>query len=245
LIWKLGSVGDSACRSTERDIARSLAVHLTPLLYPSQGGPAPREDLYEAFGQLLSAQTELNSFISCSADAFSYDDSIAFVWQDNRLAIVEHDPAARAAWTRNGERLMRLHYYWYYRAVDAFVASELATTVIGKPENHEANRFVYLKAIRTQLQLTEVYGLAGSVTTETGLRVDLFQALLALELMTAFFNSDFMLPYLQYLRETGNSRMALGRLAFGGFGAAWVAQPLPDHLVGPYVKGCQHHRLGR
>ena len=188
LIWKLKTVGDRACRLTEDDIGKSLAVHLSPFLFPSLDRPAPREDLYEAFEQLLSAQIELNSFISRSADAFSYDDSIAFVREGDQLAIVEHDPAARAAWTRNGERLMRLHYYWYYRAVDAIATSELGATVFVQLKNHEANRFAYLKAMRTQLQLTEVYGVAESVTAETGLRSELFQALLSLELMTAFFN---------------------------------------------------------
>ncbi|MGB7931209.1 MAG: hypothetical protein WCH04_03140 [Gammaproteobacteria bacterium] len=216
LIWKLGSVGNRACRLTEGDIGKSLAVHLSPFLFPSPDRPGPREDLYEAFGQLLSAQIELNSFISRSADAFSYDDSIDFVREGDRLTIVEHDPAARAAWTRNGDRLTRLHYYWLYRAVDAIAASGLTGTVIGQLVNHEANHFAYIKAMRTQLQLTEVYGVAETVTAESGLRVDLFQALLSLELMTAFFKSDFMLPYLQYLGETVNSRMSLGQLAFGG-----------------------------
>jgi hypothetical protein len=220
LIWKLGSVNDSACRLTESDIGKSLAVHLSPFLFPSPGGSEPRDDLCDAFDQLLAAQIELNSFISCSAEAFSYDDSIAFVLKGGRLEITEQDPKMRAAWERNGEKLNRLHYYWLYRAIDEFSASELATTPIGLPKNHEANRFAYIKAIRTQLQLTEVYGLAESVSVESGLRVNLLQALLSLNLMTAFFNTDFMLPYMQYLGETGSSRMALGRLAFGG-----LAQP--------------------
>jgi hypothetical protein len=81
---------------------------------------------------------------------------------------------------------------------------------------HEANRLAYIKAMRTLLRLTEVYGLAESVTVPSGLRVDLFQALLSLELMTAFFYSDFMLPYMRHLGETGDVRTALGRLALGG-----------------------------
>ena len=216
LIWKLGTAGARACRLTESDIARSVAVHLSPFLFPSQDGPGPREDLYGAFGQLLTAQVELSSFISRSADAFCYDDSIVFVREGNHLGIVERDSAARAIWARNGERLARLHNYWYYRAVDTIATSDLARTVIGQPGNYEANLFAYIKAMRTHLQLTEVYGLAESVTAESGLRVDLFQTLLSLELMSAFFNIEFMEPYMKYLGETGNSRMALGRLAFGG-----------------------------
>ena len=78
--------------------------------------------------------------------------------------------------------------------MDTFAASNNAATLFGKAEHHEANRFAYIKATRTQLQLTEVYGLSESVTTESGLTVDLFQALLSLELMCVFFQIDFYSP---------------------------------------------------
>ena len=122
------------------------------------------------------------------------------VLRDGR-PLTEHNPAGRAAWERNGEKLTRLHYYWVYRGVGAFATSDLANEPIGRPENHEANRFAYIKAMGTHLRLTEAYGLADSVTTDSGLKVDLFQALLSLERMTAFFNADFLRPYLD--RETG------------------------------------------
>jgi hypothetical protein len=216
LIWKLGSADHGALHLTDNTIGASLAEHLSPFLFPSPGERRPREDLYQAFEQLLSAQIELNSFISRSADAFSYDDGITFVRRSDRLEIVELDPAARAKWKHDGEKLTRLHHYWLYRAIDAFAASELASAVIGRPENQDANRYAYIKAIAAQLQLTEVYGLDQSVTAPSGLRVDIFQAMLSLQLMTAFFNQDFMLPFLRHLGETGNSRLALGLLAFGG-----------------------------
>jgi hypothetical protein len=216
LIWKLRSTDDRSLRLTERDIAESLAQHLSPFLFPSPKGPRPRDDLYFSFEQLLAAQIELNSFISRSADAFSFDDDIEFVLRDGRLEIIERNPAGRTVWKRNGERLTRLHYYWMYRGIEAFAASDLVNTPIGRPENQEANRFAYIKAMGTHLRLTEAYGLADSVTTDSGLKVDLFQALLSLELMTAFFNADFLLPYLDHLKETGNWRLALGPLAFGG-----------------------------
>ena len=216
LVGKLRSATDGAFRLTERDIAKSLATHLSPFLFPSLDGPLPREDLYHALQALLAAQMELNSFIARSADAFAYDDSIEFALTDGQLTIVERDPTVRAAWARNGEKLNRLHTYWLYRAVDTFAASNNAATLFGKAEHHEANRFAYIKATRTQLQLTEVYGLSESVTTESGLTVDLFQALLSLELMCVFFQIDFLQPYRQYLEETGSARMALGVLASDG-----------------------------
>jgi len=107
--------------------------------------------------------------------------------------------------------------YWFYRALDAFAASDMATAVIGRPENHEANRVAYIKAMRTRLQLTEVYGVETSVlAAESGRRVDLFTTLLSLELMTAFFTVDYMQPYARHLNDTGNWRMALARLGFAG-----------------------------
>lgn len=216
LIWKIGAAGEHSSRLTESTIAKSLAEHLIPFLFPSHSESPPREDLYEAFRQLLAAQIELNSFISRSAEAFSYNDSIAFVRRGDRLEIVELDPVAHAAWGRNGEKLARLDHYWVNRAVEAFATSDMATAMIGKPENQAANRFAYIMAIRTLLRLTEVYGLSESVTTPSGLRVDLFQALLSLELMSVFFSSEFILPYIQYLDETGNAHLALGQLAFDG-----------------------------
>jgi len=78
------------------------------------------------------------------------------------------DAGARAAWERDGRKLARLHAYWFYRAADAFMRSPQAAQTIGRPENHEANRLAYLCAIRTRLQLTEVYGVAETVTTDAG-----------------------------------------------------------------------------
>lgn len=100
--------------------------------------------------------------------------------------------------------------------MDEFVSSGMATKRIGTPENHEKNRFAYIKAIRTKLQLSEVYGLGDLVLADTGLQVDLFQALLSLELMTAFCIKDFILPYGEHLNNTGHSAITLTCLAIGG-----------------------------
>jgi hypothetical protein len=97
LIWKLGTAAEHTFRLTENDIAISLAEHLIPFILPAHSESPPREDLYEAFRQLLAAQIELNSFISRSAEAFCYNDSIAFVLRGEHLEIVELDPAAHAA----------------------------------------------------------------------------------------------------------------------------------------------------
>ena len=213
LAWKLQTSTDDAFDLTDAIVSRSVRDHLSPFLFPSPDLPAAREDLYRVFGHLVGAQVKLNRFLSFSIEAFCYDDSICFEVAGTELAIIERDPAAHGAWKRNGERLSRLHVYWLYRAFDEFAASGMATEQIGRPENHERNQFAYIKAIRTKLQLSEVYGLADFVLVDTGLRVDLFQAVLSLELMTAFFINDFLLPY----------RGIFARRATGG--AHWQTLP--------------------
>lgn len=216
LHWKLNTSPDWALAMTEEHIHSSVAMHLAPFLFPSRSAMAPRHDLREAFERLLQDQVELNSFISRSAEAFSYDDAIRFVRRGDRLEIEEIDPDRRAAWREDGRKLDRLHGYWFYRALYEFVSSGLADKSMGRPENQEANQLAYIQAIRTLLRLTEVYGLEDSVTAESGASVDLFQALLSVELTSAFFQRDFLLAYLGHLERSGHWLQALGQLALEG-----------------------------
>lgn len=216
LIWKLETASSAMFRLSEHDLARSLKVHLSPYLFPSPEGERPRNDLRVAFEAAVAAQVELNSFKSQSTDAFSFDDSIAFVRKGGVLDIVVRDPTSRDAWERDGRKLDRLHGYWFYRAMEEFIHRGLAEQTIGRPENQEANRLAYIKAIGTQLRLTEVYGLDETVTTETQQRVDLFQSLLALELMNAFYQQDFLQVFVSHANRFGHWLRALSQLAFEG-----------------------------
>jgi hypothetical protein len=105
LLWKLANCPDDSTRLTDAVIGSALAKHLSPFLFPDPSGAPARHDLREAFANLLAAQIELNSFVTQSADAFSYDHSIEFVRVGERLEIKELDAAARAAWQRNGRKL--------------------------------------------------------------------------------------------------------------------------------------------
>ena len=216
LLWKLANCADDSTRLTDAVIGPSLAKHLSPFLFPSPDGQPARHDLREAFANLLAAQIELNSFVAQSADAFSYDHGIEFVRVGDRLDIKVLDAAARTEWDRNGRKLAALHNYWHYRAMDAFVDAGMAMQQIGSAENHELNRVAWIKALRTQLHLTDVYGVSDTVTTDAGDTVPLFQALLSLELMNVFFQRDFLETYVKHLRSTGNWAMALSMLAFNG-----------------------------
>ena len=224
LIWKLHNCDESDFQLTEAVIGRSLREHMSPFLSPSPELPKVREDIYSAFGDLVDAQLELNSFLERSVDAFCYDDNIRFEYAENELVIAVINEAGRSAWKNNGEKLARMHNYWFYRAMDEFVVSGMTMERIGSPENHNENQIAFIKAIRTKLQLTEVYGLNETILADTGLQVDVFQALLSLELMTAFYIKEYVRPYEKYLSEAGHWRPALASLAMGG-----MKQPIPQN----------------
>jgi hypothetical protein len=226
LIWKLGNCNDSDLQLTEAVIGSSLREHLSPFLFPSPELPKIREDIYSAFSYLVDAQLELNSFLERSVDAFCYDDNIRFEYAGTELVITELNEAGSRAWENNGEKFARLHNYWFYRALDVFVASGMAIERIGRPENHSENQIAFIKAIRTKLQLTEVYGLNESLLADTGLQVDVFQALLSLELMTAFYIKEYVRPYGKHLSEAVHWRQALAELAMAG-----MMEPIPQNRL--------------
>ena len=220
LAWKLKSADASSLKLTDDSIDRSVARHLRPILFePGQASATDAFHKLQAFHALVEAQIELNEFIDRSANAFSYDDGIRFVRDGDRLEIEELDPAARSAWQRDGRKLDRLHGYWFHRALDAFVAQvavDPARWPIGRPENADANRLAWVRALQAQLRLREIYGVADEMVTESGETLNLFQALLALELMSAFFLRDFLAAFVQRLDATAGWVGALQRLLFDG-----------------------------
>jgi hypothetical protein len=214
--WKLRQTPLERLKITDAVLGESLATHLSPFIFPSPTGRTAREDLRHAFSELVACQLELNEFETRSADAFSFDEGIDFTWQGTNLEIVEIDANARKRWERDGQKLEKVHWYWLYRAFEAFPATDAATKTMGRPENHEANRLAYIRAIRTKLRLTEVYGLGDTVLADSGERVDLFQAMLSLELMSAFYQRDFLQAYSQRLKMGDDWSTALSGLALDG-----------------------------
>lgn len=214
--WKLRQTPSERLEITDAVLGESLATHLSPFIFPSSMGRPAREDLRHAFSELVACQLELNEFEARSADAFSFDEGIDFIRQGTNLEIVEIDTKARKRWERDGQKLQKVHGYWFYRAFEAFLASDVATRTIGRPENHEANRLAYIRAIQTKLRLTEVYGLGDTVLADSGEPVDLFQAMLSLELMSAHFRQDFLTAYWQRMEKIGVWSRALSSLALDG-----------------------------
>jgi hypothetical protein len=214
--WKLGQTSSERLKMTESSILEALEAHLLPFVYPSRSRMPAREDLRDAFAELVSYQLELNEFVFRSADAFSFDESIDFIRQGTNLEIVEVNADARSKWDRDGRKLETLHGYWFYRAWAAFLSSDVANKTIGRPENHEPNRLAYIRASRTTLRLNEAYGLGETVIADSGEQVDLFQAMLSLELMSAYYQRDFLLAYCNLLDDGGDWAKALNGLAMEG-----------------------------
>ena len=220
LAWKLAGASISSLKLTDDIIGRSVARHLRPILFES--GTANSSEAVRnlrALHALMDAQIELNEFTARSADAFCYDDGIRFERRGGRLEIVEVDPAARAAWQNDGRKLERLHGYWFHRAMDTYVeqvASDPAKWAIGRPENSEGNRLAWIRALQAQLRLREAYGVADEVTSASGDTVDLFRGLLSLNLMSVFFQRDFLAAFADRLDASGNWIVALRRLTMDG-----------------------------
>lgn len=245
LTWKLATCSMADMQLNDHVIGRSLRTHLSPFLFPSQQEP-PRHDTYAAFAGLIAAQIELAEFDSRSADAFSYDDSIRFVRRGSVLEIDVVDEDAKAAWHSENTKLAHLHRYWLYRGINALVESpELVRQVSSK--NLDANLQGLAKAMQTWLQLQEVYGVDVRVKTESGLQVNVFDALKSIELMTAFYIEDFLLPYQQHLQESSHPWQALGQLAFSGLArgenrmpVTWSEQPAKIARIRPWTASREH-----
>lgn len=215
LAWKLESSDINEFDLSEISILETVKEHLIPFLFPSPQNEIKTE-IYHHISELITKEIALNSFISQSVNAFCFDDSIAFKI-DKGIAVIEDvDTSAKLAWQQNGHKLKLLHGYWFNRGVDKLIASGMAEQQIGSKENHEANQFAMIKTFATQLRLVEVYGLNEYLIADSGLRVNLYESLLSLNLMSAFFSKDFIAPYQQYLSEEKNWLAAISRLAFEG-----------------------------
>ena len=87
------------------------------------------------------------------------------------------------------------------RGVIEFIERGMVGVQLGSSENHEANREAYVKAIRSELHLKEIYGLDDEIGLPGGLNANIFQALLSIELHSVFFKSAFVKPIPKFLRQ--------------------------------------------
>ena len=209
LLWKLKNSDNECFNLTEQKIAESLKEHMTPFLFPNEFPSAQKlrgEFFLKTFKQLVSAHIELTDFNATVVDWFCFSEEYN----------LPGETPEQSQWALNGKKLEQLHLYWFQRAINDFASSEFSKQPFGLPENDEWNRFAFLKALRTNLELLEIYGFDDEVTVHTGFKVELFKVLHSIELMSLFYQKDFVLPFCKNYEQTGNWQLALAQLALDG-----------------------------
>ena len=151
-----------------------------------------------------------------SIDWFCFDPECRYQLKPGESVIYNQSEAGTERWQQTQQKSDLLWHYWINRAVQAFIDSGMAAQTIGSPENHDLNQLAYIKAIRSEIQLQQIYGLGDQLSLGDGVEVRLHHVLLASELTSVFFESQYIKPFQRHLNETGVLAHALGRLAMGG-----------------------------
>lgn len=217
ILNKLRACSDEDFRLSEARLGQSLKRHLSPIIFPessSSGVLACRQNL-ESLAVLIAA-TQERIYYEGSIDWFCFNPECRYQLKPGEPVIYNQSEAGTEQWQRTGRKSDLLWHYWMNRAVHAFIDSGMAEQIIGSPENHELNQLAFIKAIRSKLQLQQIYGLGDHVSLNDGSQVQLHHLLLASELNSVFFQKEFIQPFLGHLRESGVPAQALGRLAMNG-----------------------------
>jgi hypothetical protein len=219
LISKLKTSVHSDFFISERIIGESLRKHMASLLFPSPSTARVAEKCLSYLGtfeRLVAVYLKFNEYVNGTLNCFCFDDDYDIRFEGKRLIVYPRLNPEGYEWGRNGQKIERLHQYWHFRAIDEFINLGLAFKRFGRPENEESNRFAWLSAIRTKLELTEIFGLDDEITADSGYKIDLLRTLLTVELMHAFYKHGYILPYCREYEQTGNWLSALTAFSFAG-----------------------------
>jgi len=217
ILNKLRDCSEEDFRLSESRLGQSLKRHLSPIIFPGSSNSDEvrcRQNL-ESLALLIGATQERIDYEE-SIDWFCFDPECRYQLKPGESVIYNQSEAETKRWQRTGRKSDLLWHYWMNRAVQAFVDSDMAEQIIGSPENHELNQLAYIKAVRSKLQLQQIYGLGDRVSLSDGSQVQLHHLLLASELTSVFFQKEFIQPFQSHLRESGVLAQALGRLAMNG-----------------------------
>lgn len=227
ILRKLQACPEEDFRLTESRLGQSLKRHLSPIIFPESSATDAarcRENL-EWLAVLIAATQERIDY-EASIDWFCFDPECRYQLKPGESVIYNQSEAGTERWQRTGRKSDLLWHYWMNRAVHEFALSGMAEQIIGSPENHELNQLAFIKAVRSQLQLQQIYGLDDRVSLNDGSQVQLHHLLLASELTSVFFQKEFIQPFQSHLRESGVLAQALGRLAMNGLLAGENRFPL-------------------
>ncbi|MEZ8184212.1 nuclease-related domain-containing protein [Shewanella sp. 5S214] len=214
--WKLRYSPDSDFHLNDNKIVKSLKKYHAPLVFPSNEDSAVADSLLNTFSELMQVQVELDEFLSQSVHPFCFDDSLHFSVKSGRLTFDRFDKGIIDNWDRNGNRQQLLKGYWFNLAMEEFIASGIAHVQMFSAENHDSNQIAYVKAIATKLELQKLYGFQEYVELDNGFKVNLFQALLSLELMIAFYLKENIEAFYYEYAQVGDWQKAIGMVAIKG-----------------------------
>ena len=217
ILNKLRACSEEDFRLSESRLGQSLKRHLSPIIFPGSSNSDAvrcRQNL-ESLAILIGATQERIDYED-SIDWFCFDPECRYQLKPGESVIYNQTEAGTERWQRTGRKSDLLWHYWMNRAVHAFALSGMAEQIIGSPENHELNQLALIKAVRSQLQLQQIYGLGDLVSLNDGSQVQLHHLLLASELTSVFFQKEFIQPFQVHMRESGVLTQALGRLAMNG-----------------------------
>ncbi len=217
ILNKLRACSEEDFRLSESRLGQSLKRHLSPIIFPGSSNSDAvrcRQNLESL--AILSGATQERIDYEDSIDWFCFDPECRYQLKPGESVIYNQTEAGTERWQRTGRKSDLLWHYWMNRAVHAFALSGMAEQIIGSPENHELNQLALIKAVRSQLQLQQIYGLDDRVSLNDGSQVQLHHLLLASELTSVFFQKEFIQPFQVHMRESGVLAQALGRLAMNG-----------------------------
>lgn len=217
ILSKLRVCPEEDFRLSEARLGQSLKRHLSPIIFPesSKSDVVRYRQNLESLALLIAATQERIDYEG-SIDWFCFDPECRYQLKTGEPVIYNQSEAGTERWQRTGRKSDLLWHYWMNRAVQAFVYSGMAEQNIGSPENHELNQLAYIKAVRSKLQLQQIFGLADRVLLNDGSQVQLHHVLLASELTSVFFQKEFIQPFQSNLRDSGVLVQALGRLTMNG-----------------------------
>ena len=248
ILRKLRACSEEDFRLNESQLRQSLKRHLSPIIFPgsSTADAARCRGVLEWLAVLITATQERIDY-EASIDWFCFDPECRYQLKSGESVIYNQSEAGSARWQRTGRKSDLLWHYWMNRVVQAFVDSGMAGQIIGSPENHELNQLAYIKARRSELQLQQIYGLGDWLSLGDGTQVQLHHVLLASELTSVFFQSQFIQPFQDYLRESGVPAHALGRLAMDGllsgenrFPMTWSEEDEKIHRIKGWTVSEEH-----
>lgn len=251
ILNKLRACSEEDFSLSESRLGQSLKRHLSPIIFPGSSNSDVvrcRQNL-ESLALLLGATQERIDYED-SIDWFCFDPECRYQLKPGESVIYNQSEAGTERWQRTGRKSDLLWHYWMNRAVHAFALSGMAEQIIGSPENHELNQLAFIKAIRSELQLQQIFGLGDRVSLSDGSQVQLHHLMLASELTSVFFQKEFIQEFQGHFRESGLLDQALGRLAMNGllsgenrFPMTWSEEPEKIRRITGWTV-CEEHPKG-